>query len=240
MDWWSGRFDPPGNRILADIARRLCDWIPAAFGVRTFHLPYHIERGGTYLKDAAVVAGLGCIGRNNLLVTRQYGPRVRLRALTLDADLSSTGAPAAAGAPVVTGAPAVAGAPPFAGRACRRGAASIRPAWIRSLRRVRCALSAGLSSGCVRQPDLRPGGPGTGAIAGTAAGKDGALLSRGLQYPDGGGHRGLRRAVCITRPGHGHRATGDGWRPPGERSSSTAGRASSAVPWAEALEPRPE
>jgi len=92
MDWWFGRSDPPGNRILADIVQRLCDWIPEAFGVQTFHLPYHVERGGTYLKDAAVVAGLGCIGRNNLLITREYGPRVRLRALTLDAALPSSGA----------------------------------------------------------------------------------------------------------------------------------------------------
>jgi epoxyqueuosine reductase len=91
MDWWFGRSDPPGNRILADVVQRLCDWIPEAFGIQTFHLPYHIERGGAYLKDAAVVAGLGCIGRNNLLVTREHGPRIRLRALTLDADLPSTG-----------------------------------------------------------------------------------------------------------------------------------------------------
>jgi epoxyqueuosine reductase len=91
MDWWFGRSDPPGNRILASIVQRLCDWIPEAFGIQTFHMPYHIERGGTYLKDAAVLAGLGCIGRNNLLVTREYGPRVRLRALTLDVDVPSTG-----------------------------------------------------------------------------------------------------------------------------------------------------
>lgn len=91
MDWWFGRSDPPGNRILADTIQRLCDWIPEAFGIRTFHLPYHVERGGIYLKDAAVVAGLGCMGRNNLLVTPEYGPRVRLRALTLDVSLPSTG-----------------------------------------------------------------------------------------------------------------------------------------------------
>ncbi len=92
MDWWFGRSDPSGNRILADIVQRLCDWVPEAFGIQTFHLPYHVERGGVYLKDAAVVAGLGCIGRNNLLITREYGPRVRLRALTLGADLPSSGA----------------------------------------------------------------------------------------------------------------------------------------------------
>jgi epoxyqueuosine reductase len=102
MDWWFGRSDPPGNRILADIVQRLCDWIPEAYGIPTSHLPYHVERGGTYLKDAAVVAGLGCIGRNNLLITREYGPRVRLRALTLGVDLPSGGvvAEAEVGTPV--------------------------------------------------------------------------------------------------------------------------------------------
>jgi epoxyqueuosine reductase len=91
MDWWFERVDPPGNRVLAGIIKELCEWILATYGIRTFHLPYHIEKGGTYLKDAAVLAGLGCIGRNNILVTPQYGPRVRLRALTLDAVFPSTG-----------------------------------------------------------------------------------------------------------------------------------------------------
>jgi epoxyqueuosine reductase len=91
MDWWFGRKDPPGNRILAKICRDLCPWIEERFGIQTVHLPYHVEKGGTYLKDAAVMAGLGCIGKNNILVTPEFGPRVRLRALTVDADLFATG-----------------------------------------------------------------------------------------------------------------------------------------------------
>lgn len=91
MDWWFGRSDPPGNRVLAGIVQGLCDWIPAHLGFRATHLPYHVDRGGAYLKDAAVLAGLGCIGLNNLLVTPQYGPRIRLRALTVDARLAPTG-----------------------------------------------------------------------------------------------------------------------------------------------------
>jgi len=43
------------------------------------------------LKDAAVLAGLGCIGKNNLLLTPEYGSRVRLRAFTIDLVLPSTG-----------------------------------------------------------------------------------------------------------------------------------------------------
>jgi len=91
MDLWFGRNDPPGNRILAGIVQELCDWIPGRFGWRATHHPYHVERGGIFLKDAAVLAGLGCIGPNNLLITPEYGPCVRLRTLTLDADLPPTG-----------------------------------------------------------------------------------------------------------------------------------------------------
>lgn len=91
LDWWFGRVDPPGNRILANIVKTLCTWITDACGIDTFHLPYHVEKGGTFLKDAAVMAGMGCIGRNNILITPECGPRVRLRALTLAAQLPSTG-----------------------------------------------------------------------------------------------------------------------------------------------------
>jgi epoxyqueuosine reductase len=45
---------------------------------------------GVFTKDAGVMAGLGIIGRNNLLITEQYGPRVRLRAIITDAKLDPT------------------------------------------------------------------------------------------------------------------------------------------------------
>jgi epoxyqueuosine reductase len=54
-------------------------------------LSYFIETGGIYLKDTAVLAGLGCIGKNNMLVTPELGPKVRLRALLLEEDLTPTG-----------------------------------------------------------------------------------------------------------------------------------------------------
>jgi epoxyqueuosine reductase len=66
-------------------------WLEREVGIQCFKLPYHVERGGVYLKDAAVLAGLGCIGKNNLLVTPQYGPRLRLRGMLTDSDLPSTG-----------------------------------------------------------------------------------------------------------------------------------------------------
>jgi len=42
---------------------------------------------GLFLKDAGVLAGLGVIGKNNLLITREYGPRIRLRAVSTSAEL---------------------------------------------------------------------------------------------------------------------------------------------------------
>ncbi len=45
---------------------------------------------GIFTKEAAVMAGLGIIGRNNLFVTEQFGPRVRLRAVITDARLEPT------------------------------------------------------------------------------------------------------------------------------------------------------
>ncbi len=42
---------------------------------------------GIYLKGAGVLAGLGFIGKNNLLVTEKYGPRIRLRAVNTNASL---------------------------------------------------------------------------------------------------------------------------------------------------------
>ena len=91
MDWWYGRKSPSGNRILVDAAKELTRYIQDQFGIHTVHLPYHIEHGGIFLKDAAVFAGLGCIGKNNILVTPEFGPRVRLRAITLDIQLPSGG-----------------------------------------------------------------------------------------------------------------------------------------------------
>lgn len=91
LDWWYGRKSPAGNRILMSAAKSLCEWITGTFDIKATQLPYHVEKGGIYLKDAAVMAGLGCIGKNNILLTPEYGPRIRLRALTLDVGLPVTG-----------------------------------------------------------------------------------------------------------------------------------------------------
>lgn len=91
LDWWYGQRSPSGNKLLINAVKALCDWIPANFDIDVFHFPYFIEQGGIYLKDAAVLAGLGCIGRNNMLVTPEFGPRVRLRAMALNIPIPSTG-----------------------------------------------------------------------------------------------------------------------------------------------------
>jgi epoxyqueuosine reductase len=88
LDWWDGRpGGTPGNRRLLTIERKLAKWIRRRLGCRLWPLPYSIEKGGKFLKDAAMLAGLGVIGRNNLLVSPKYGPRLRLRAMLLGIDL---------------------------------------------------------------------------------------------------------------------------------------------------------
>ncbi|MEE4357125.1 MAG: epoxyqueuosine reductase [Desulfococcaceae bacterium] len=94
MDWWvSGNKsgNTPGNRILMGIASELADYLEKKEGLQCFKLPYYIEYGGVYMKDAAVLAGLGCMGKNNLFLTPEFGPRVRLRVMLTDADLPSAG-----------------------------------------------------------------------------------------------------------------------------------------------------
>ncbi|GBF33575.1 iron-sulfur cluster-binding protein [Desulfocucumis palustris] len=91
LDWFYTSGNTPGNQILIRINRELSKWIEETLGIKTHKMPYYVERGGIYLKDAAVLGGLGCIGKNNMLITPELGPRVRLRALLLETGLASTG-----------------------------------------------------------------------------------------------------------------------------------------------------
>ena len=91
LDWWIGLKGTLGNSELIRINRELSAWIEETFNIKTHKLSYFIEKGGIYLKDTAVLAGLGCIGKNNMLVTPELGPKVRLRALLLEEDLTPTG-----------------------------------------------------------------------------------------------------------------------------------------------------
>ena len=90
LDWWDGNKGTPGNRILIDVAKGLALWLKKEFTTDALPLPYHVEKGGIFLKDAAVLAGLGTIGMNNLLITPEFGPHVRFSALVVDMELKSS------------------------------------------------------------------------------------------------------------------------------------------------------
>lgn len=92
LDCWLDGKNPPGNLELIKINKKLKEYIECEMPEVTARpLNYYVEKGGVWLKDSAVVAGLGVVGKNNLLITKEYGPRVRLRAMFLSADLPSTG-----------------------------------------------------------------------------------------------------------------------------------------------------
>lgn len=86
LDWWEGSGGTEGNRKLIRISNELKTVLKEEFDVDALPLPYHVEKGGIYLKNAAVLAGMGVIGRNNLLITPQFGPRIRLRAVSFNTE----------------------------------------------------------------------------------------------------------------------------------------------------------
>jgi epoxyqueuosine reductase len=90
LDWYDGK-GTPGNRILIQIAKELSEWLEETHSVGSYRPPYFIESTGIFLKDSAVMAGLGSIGKNNLVITPEYGPRIRWRALLLDRTAQATG-----------------------------------------------------------------------------------------------------------------------------------------------------
>jgi len=90
-DWWDGKAGrTAGNRRLIRICSDLADDLRATWGIQAWRMAYTVGRGGLFVKDAAVLAGLGCIGRNNLLVTPAHGPRVRLGAVMVTVALPSS------------------------------------------------------------------------------------------------------------------------------------------------------
>jgi epoxyqueuosine reductase len=90
LDWYDGK-GTPGNRILIKIVRELSDWLGDTFSVKSYRPSYFVESGGVFMKDAAVLAGLGSVGRNNHVITPEYGPRIRWRVLLLDHAVQATG-----------------------------------------------------------------------------------------------------------------------------------------------------
>ena len=91
LDWKISNGGTPGNSTLININKKLSKWIEEMEHVKTHPMHYYVEKGGIYLKDAAVLAGLGCIGKNNLLITPEFESKIRLRGMLLEAALESTG-----------------------------------------------------------------------------------------------------------------------------------------------------
>lgn len=89
LDWWDGR-STPGIRKLRQISLQFVDYLKGR-QVAANDVHYQVSLGGVFVKDAAVLAGLGVIGRNNLLITPQHGALVRLRATAIAAELEPTG-----------------------------------------------------------------------------------------------------------------------------------------------------
>lgn len=92
LDWWSLKVPgfTPGNGIMRLQSKKIRVWLEEEFGIKAYSLPYQIEFGGTFLKDSSHLAGLGVIGQNNLLVTPEFGTRVRLRGMFIEAELEPT------------------------------------------------------------------------------------------------------------------------------------------------------
>lgn len=86
LDYWGGSRGTEGNRILFSVSEQLGEWMERELGLKSKPLPYQVRSGGAYVKDAAVLAGIGVIGRNNLLITERFGPRVRLRCVWIGAE----------------------------------------------------------------------------------------------------------------------------------------------------------
>jgi epoxyqueuosine reductase len=93
LDWWSMKVPgfTPGNRVMRMHSKKLRIWLNEELGINALSLPYQIEFGGALLKDSAALAGLGVIGKHNLLVTPEFGTRVRLRGIFMEAELEPTG-----------------------------------------------------------------------------------------------------------------------------------------------------
>ncbi|WXG39545.1 MAG: 4Fe-4S binding protein [Candidatus Freyarchaeum deiterrae] len=81
------------NNELNIIALHL-GWFLESEGYETVPIPtaqpYNVDeyRGDFSHRHAAVLAGIGCLGKNNLLITKNYGPRVRLVSIVTNAPLS--------------------------------------------------------------------------------------------------------------------------------------------------------
>ena len=88
LDAWHNGLDKQRNFHFADsILENYCNRVKEFLSSNGFHSIIFPYKPGLYLKDAAAFAGIGPIGKNNLLLTKEYGSQIRLRALITDAAL---------------------------------------------------------------------------------------------------------------------------------------------------------
>jgi epoxyqueuosine reductase len=89
--WDNNPGHSPGNRALIRTSTALVRWLKQQHGIMARSMPYQVVQGGIFVKDAAVMAGLGTIGRNNLFITPDFGPCIRLRVVLTTARLVPSG-----------------------------------------------------------------------------------------------------------------------------------------------------
>lgn len=94
MDFWEEGSSTPGDRELARVLKTVCTWFGSEHGIDATVIPYQVSDGGIYLKDAAVLAGLGVMGKSNLVLVPGFGPRVRFRAAWVDLEAEKSVKPA--------------------------------------------------------------------------------------------------------------------------------------------------
>ena len=88
LDAWSRNEATGKNLQFADsILKNYCNSIKKYLLKQGFKVKIISYSPGLFLKDSAALAGIGSIGKNNLLITEQFGSQVRLRALTTSAPL---------------------------------------------------------------------------------------------------------------------------------------------------------
>jgi epoxyqueuosine reductase len=92
LDWWGTQYGTTGNYKLRLICNNIKETLAKELGIKSRLLNYQLGHMGIFLKDTAIIAGLGCMGDNNLLLTEQFGPRLRLLGLLLDIELPTAGA----------------------------------------------------------------------------------------------------------------------------------------------------
>lgn len=88
LDAWSKDQTQRQSYQFADeILKSICHQVKT-FLVENGYSAEVVPYGGLLLKDSAALAGIGPIGKNNLLITPEFGPQVRLRAIVTDAVLA--------------------------------------------------------------------------------------------------------------------------------------------------------